>query len=339
MKFSCSSCGQHIETDQDVRGLEVTCPTCSKAFTVPGDLGFGPPAATAAPIAASECGDDRISGAEVYRPHAVQELSDAANFWLLQKAIKGEHSGMAVSLLLVVGGIFGLIKKPDLMLLECAGILVGGIFLALLVRMRGRPTLLVVSGIITGSFGLVLGALAVASIIWLFLSFIGASLSRFEQPLLHLMGQAACASYFIKTSLTSFGAYQRWSPAAARKPAEHCLSRLGEIDKYLSAWGWFKSRPDLIELRLGHGGLGSDVWRGWLTKGFAVFRTPAEPFIFRKQYEVTILLREKKFGLAQPLLTSKSNLPVTLCLGHVQVGAWMSQQCQNRYTMWKQETI
>lgn len=49
-KFACPHCGQHLEAEPDWVGMEVECPTCGKAITVPH-----PPSATsaAAPIEAN----------------------------------------------------------------------------------------------------------------------------------------------------------------------------------------------------------------------------------------------------------------------------------------------
>lgn len=35
MKFSCPHCGQHIDAEEDMVGMEVPCPTCSQKLTIP----------------------------------------------------------------------------------------------------------------------------------------------------------------------------------------------------------------------------------------------------------------------------------------------------------------
>jgi len=39
LKFACPRCGQHIEADADMVGMEFSCPSCGLAGVVPGGRG------------------------------------------------------------------------------------------------------------------------------------------------------------------------------------------------------------------------------------------------------------------------------------------------------------
>lgn len=43
MKINCPHCNQRLDAEDDLLGIEVQCPTCSKAFTVPKPVSVMPP--------------------------------------------------------------------------------------------------------------------------------------------------------------------------------------------------------------------------------------------------------------------------------------------------------
>lgn len=51
MNINCPHCNQKLEADEDMRGTEVQCPSCSKTFTIP--TAQPPPVVVASPIQAS----------------------------------------------------------------------------------------------------------------------------------------------------------------------------------------------------------------------------------------------------------------------------------------------
>lgn len=73
MRFACPHCGQHLRSEHDVRGLQIVCPACSRAFLVPEGtpaepartVGAGTGDATSESPAASRPGGAVPQGREV----------------------------------------------------------------------------------------------------------------------------------------------------------------------------------------------------------------------------------------------------------------------------------
>jgi DNA-directed RNA polymerase subunit RPC12/RpoP len=79
INWDCLECGQNLDADDDLAGLEIECPSCGKTIVIPQS--GGPPAGESAPSdAGSDSGDqedqksstirlDLPSDAQVPKPH------------------------------------------------------------------------------------------------------------------------------------------------------------------------------------------------------------------------------------------------------------------------------
>ena len=106
-KFACPHCGQHLEAEPDMVGIEVECPSCGKAITVPAPVSVGE--VSEDDLLSSRAGDDVVAASSVAAP-------------VIQTIAKSEgDSQSAPPIIMVVKGREGFFARNRKWLIPVAG--------------------------------------------------------------------------------------------------------------------------------------------------------------------------------------------------------------------------